>query len=158
MDKPAPGPKPDHMPTLTTHLWFNGNCRAAIEAYRRLLGAALEGALIESPRDGTVLNALLRIGETPLMLADAPPTSRERGPAGSVTASLWLYVTDCDALFERTVAAGWEALLLPADAFWGDRFGKVKDPFGHVWSLATWTWDLPPEEIARRRDRWLRSG
>jgi PhnB protein len=157
MERPAPAPKPVGMPSLSTHLWFNGNCRSAIEAYRGLLGASLEDEILEWPDDPRVLHALLRIGGTPLMLADALPGAWEHGPEGETSASLWLYVDDCDAVFDRTTAAGWKVMLPLADAFWGDRFGKVKDPYGHVWSLATWKWERDPEEIARRRDQWLRT-
>lgn len=157
MDKPAPAPKPEGMPTLTAHLWFRNNCRSAIAFYQEVFGARLEGEMVEAPDGKSVLHAVLRIGDTPLMVADAPPAAWERGPENGATATLWLYVGDCDAVFDRAVAAGCEAMLPPADAFWGDRFGKVKDRFGHVWAIATWKWALEPEEIARRKAEWLRN-
>ncbi len=157
MDKPAPAPKPEGMPSLMAHLWFKGNCRSAIELYRDVFDARLEGPMVDAPDGKAVLHAVLRIGDSPLMLADAPPRGWEGAPEAGTSTTLWLYVADCDAVFERAVAAGCEVMMPLADAFWGDRFGKVKDRFGHVWAIATWKWELDPEEIARRKAKWLRS-
>ena len=65
--------------------------------------------------------------------------------------SFWVYVKDCDFLFNRAVEAGCEVLMPMEDAFWGDRFGKVKDPFGHCWAIASFKWILTPEEIEERQ-------
>ena len=101
--------------------------------------------------DDTVLHSMLRIGDTNLMLADAFPGTWERGPDGASTAGLWIYVEDCDALFKRAVDAGCEVLMPMEDAFWGDRHGKVKDPFGHCWAIASHKWVYSPEEMAERQ-------
>ncbi len=68
-----------------------------------------------------------------------------------------MYVEDCDVIFNRAVEAGCEVLMPMADAFWGDRFGKVKDPFGHCWAIATHKWVLTPEEMQERQQEWLKS-
>ncbi len=89
------------------------------------------------------------------MMADAWPRSWEKGPESSATAGLWVYVKDCDALYERASMAGCEVLMSMMDAFWGDRMGKVKDPYGHCWAIATHKWDLTPEEMKQRQEKWL---
>lgn len=71
---------------------------------------------------------------------------------GGTTIGLHLYVTDVDAAFKRAVDAGCTAIMPPQNMFWGDRFGKVKDPFGHEWSLATHIEDVPPSEMGKRQE------
>jgi PhnB protein len=94
----------------------------------------------------------LQIGDSRLMLADAFPQSSTRPPKelGGTSASLFLYVEDVDAVVQQAVAAGATVTMEVADQFWGDRFGTVTDPFGHVWSIATHIEDVPPEEMAER--------
>ena len=75
---------------------------------------------------------------------------------GGSPASLWLYVDDCDALFNRAVAAGAAVMMPMGDMFWGDRFGAVVDPFGYRWSIATHKEDLLPEEIKQREAEWMK--
>jgi len=142
------------MPTLTPHLWFNGDCSKAIEFYQRAFGAELLAKPVPSPGGDGVLHAMLRIGSSPIMMADAWPGSWEHGPKGSATMGLWVYVKDCDALLERATNAGCEVLMPVMDAFWGDRMGKVKDPFGHCWAIATHKYDLTPEEIEAGKNQW----
>jgi len=66
-------------------------------------------------------------------------------------------VADCDAVFQRATKAGCEVLFPINDMFWGDRMGKVKDPFGHAWGIATHKWDYTPAEMQKGQDEWLRS-
>jgi len=87
-------------------------------------------------------------------MADAWPGNWEQGPATSASASMWVYVEDCDAVFNRAVEAGCEILEEMMDAFWGDRNGKVKDPFGHCWSIASHKWILTPEEMQKGQKEW----
>jgi PhnB protein len=75
------------------------------------------------------------------------------------SASLWLYVEDCDALYNRAVKAGAE--VLPGmgqmqDQFWGDRSGSIVDPYGYKWTIATHKEDLTPEEMKQRQDEWMK--
>jgi PhnB protein len=103
--------------------------------------------------DGTsVMHAELRIGDSFVMLSDEFPQMGSRSPEtlGGTTASIFLYVPDVDAAFERAVDAGAKALMPPTDMFWGDRFAKLVDPFGHEWAMATHKEDLSPEEIRKR--------
>jgi len=143
------------MHTLTVHLWFNGNASEAITFYERAFGAKLAAPPNTGP-EGEVLHAMLRIGDSHFMLADAMPGS-ERGPESFSTAGLWLYVEDCDGLYQRATENGCTVIYELMDAFWGDRMGKVRDPFGHCWAIATHKWDMSPEEIRQGQDAWLKS-
>ena len=86
------------------------------------------------------------------MLADPFPHSQTRPPKelGGTTASVFMYVEDVDAVVQKAVKAGATTTMEVADQFWGDRFGSIKDPFGHSWSIATHVEDVPPEEMADR--------
>jgi PhnB protein len=113
----------------------------AIEFYKRAFGAE-ERFRMPTP-DGKVAHAELQIGDSVVMLSEAiqePVTS----------ASMYLYVPNVDAVCQRAVAAGAEAAMPPTDMFWGDRFGRVVDPFGVRWGIATHKEDLSPQEIGRR--------
>ena len=148
-------PIPEGFRTLTAHLWQK-DCAAAIEFYRTAFGA--EEVLRKTGPDGrSVMHALLRIGDSLVMMADAWPGLHEKDPAtaGGSTVGLWIYTDDADALYERAVAAGAKPDMPLWDAFWGDRMGKVVDPFGHAWSIATHIEDLSDEEIDRRAAEWF---
>jgi len=148
MPEPARSPVPEGMSTVTPHLWFAGDCAKAIEFYEQALGATLDSDPIPAP-DGTgVWHAMLRIGDSNVMAADTTGEKAEAGPAGRTTVGFFLYVDDCDAWYERAVAAGCEVVDPIADMFWGDRVGKVRDPFGHVWAFATHKWVYSDEEMA----------
>ena len=101
---------------------------------------------------GSVMHAEIRIGDSPIMLNDEFPEHGARGPKtiGGTPVSIHLYVNDVDALFDRAVKAGAKVTMPIADMFWGDRFGKLEDPFGHQWSLATHKEDVTPEECMQR--------
>ena len=94
------------------------------------------------------------------MLNDAMMGSKGPKAIGGSPASLWLYVEDCDALFNRAVAAGAQTAGGPmgqiADQFWGDRCGTVTDPHGYSWTIATRKEDLTPEEIGQRQAEWMK--
>ena len=143
-----PTPKGYH--TATPYLVVRGAAQA-IEFYKRAFGAE-ELARMPAPDGRTVMHAELKIGDSIVMLADESPGMGCRSPEslGGSTASLHLYVKDVDAAFKRALAAGAQARMPVADMFWGDRYGKVADPFGHEWGLATHKEDLSPEEIGRR--------
>ena len=102
--------------------------------------------------DGKVAHAELQIGDSKLMLSDPFPQSSVRPPSerGGPTSSVFLYVEDVDATFEQAQSVGAEVVSPLEDMFWGDRFGTLSDPFGHVWSLATHKEDLSEEEMAER--------
>jgi uncharacterized glyoxalase superfamily protein PhnB len=151
----ASKPVPDGMRTLTTQLFYNGNCNEAIEFYQKAFNAALVGPVAFGPDGKSVMHAMIRIGDTNLMMSDAFPGSFGSGPDNRVNASLFMYVDDCDAVYKQAVAAGCEVIHEMMDAFWGDRMGNVKDPYGHYWGIASYKWVLTPEEIAKAQQEWM---
>jgi PhnB protein len=142
-------PIPEGYHTLTTYLAVD-DAAGAIDYYARAFGAK-ELARMDAP-GGKIGHAELQIGDSRLMLADAFPQSSTRPPKelGGTSASIFLYVDDVDAVVQLAVDAGATITTEVADMFWGDRFGTVTDPFGHVWSIATHVEDVPPEEMAER--------
>lgn len=139
-------PIPAGMPTLTPHLVCR-NAAAAIDFYVRAFGA-VELARLPAP-DGRLMHAMLRVGDSPLMLVDEFPEMGCHSPQGlgGSPITLHLYVSDVDAALARAVEAGARLTLPATDMFWGDRYGRVEDPFGHQWSIATHIRDLSPAEI-----------
>lgn len=127
---------------------------AAIEWYKKTFGADELSRAIGP--DGKVMHAEIRIGNSRVMLNDAMMGAKSPKAYGGSPTSLWLYVDDCDVLFNRAVAAGAEVSMPVADMFWGDRFGAVVDPFGHRWSLATRKEDLTPDEQDQRQREWMK--
>lgn len=142
-------PIPEGYHTLTTYLAVD-DAAGAIDYYTRVFGAKELGRM-DGP-GGKIGHAELELGDSRLMLADAFAQSSTRPPKelGGTTASIFLYVQDVDAVVQRAVDAGATIASEVADMFWGDRFGTVTDPFGHVWSIATHIEDVPPEEMAER--------
>ena len=122
----------------------------AIDFYKEAFGAE-ETIRMPGP-DGKVAHAELQIGDSKLMLSDPFPHSNVRPPSerGGATASIFMYVDDVDATFEQAQRAGATVVSELEDMFWGDRFGTLVDPFGHVWSMATHKEDLSEEEMAER--------
>ncbi len=135
------------MHTITPHLVCAG-AADAIEFYKNAFGAE-ELMRIPGP-DGKLGHAMLRIGDSALMLADEFPQWDSFGPRAlkGSPVTLHLAVADVDQAFERAIAAGARVRMPLADMFWGDRYGIVEDPFGHRWSMATHIRDVSPEEMA----------
>src|SRR4029077_14977814 len=106
--------------------------------------------------DGKIMHAVIKIGDSSLMLSDAFMGAKSAKDFGSTPMNLWIYVADCDARFNRAVAAGAQATMPVADQFWGDRFGAFTDPFGYRWSIATHKEDLTPEELEQRQSAWMK--
>lgn len=139
---------PEGYHTVTPVLTLD-DARKAIDWYKKALGA--EELFVSPGPDGKIMHAEIRIGSSKIMLHDE--VMGEKGPKGlgGSPIGLWLYVEDCDALFNRAVQAGGEMKMPVADQFWGDRFGALKDPFGYTWSIATHKEDLTREEIEVRQ-------
>jgi uncharacterized glyoxalase superfamily protein PhnB len=137
IDKPAVSPIPEGFHTLTPTLTVHAGAEA-IEFYIRAFGAT-EIDRATSPDGSKIMHATIQIGDSRLMLNDEFPEMNCKGPLamGGTPAGLFLYVEDADAVFDRAVAAGATVTMPLADMFWGDRFGTVTDPYGHVWSIAT---------------------
>jgi PhnB protein len=146
-------PVPQGYHTVTASLTLDEAARA-IEWYQRAFGA--EEITRNTGPDGKIMHAEIQIGDSRVMLNDAMMGGKSAQTYGGSAASLWLYVNDCDALFNRAVAAGAQALMPLGDQFWGDRFGAILDPFGYRWSIATHTEDLSVEEIQQREAAWLK--
>lgn len=149
----APKPVPEGMSTLTSQLFYNGNCKEAIEFYKKAFNATLIGN-IAFAQDGRVMHAMLRIGDTNLMMADYFSEKPDADPKQD-SASLFMYVDNCDAVYNKAVSAGCDVIHEMMDAFWGDRIGNIRDPFGHNWAIASYKWIYTPEEIAKGQEEWM---
>lgn len=146
MPKPAAKPIPDGMHSITPHLVCAG-AADAIEFYKKAFGAT-EMMRLPGP-GGRIMHACVRIGDSQLFLVDEFPDWGSVGPQSlqHSPVTLHLQVENADAAFEKAVAAGCTVTMPLADAFWGDRYGQLKDPFGHSWSIAHHIRDMSPEEI-----------
>src|SRR6201996_895510 len=136
-------PIPPGMHTITPHLVCQGAAEA-IEFYKKAFGAA-ELTRLAGP-DGKLMHAMLRIGDSKLMLVDEWPEMHVRGPQalGGSPVTIHLSVADADAAFRRATAAGASVRMPVTDMFWGARYGLVQDPSGHLWSIATQVRNLTP--------------
>ncbi len=145
--QPAVKAIPEGMHSLTPHLICAG-AADAIAFYVKAFNAVELGRM-PGP-DGKLMHAMLRIGDSPLMLVDEFPQWGSKSPAtlGGTPVSIHLYVENADAAFQQAVDAGASVRMPLADMFWGDRYGVVVDPFGHQWSIATHIKDMSPEEMA----------
>lgn len=101
---------------------------------------------------GMIMHAEIKIGDSVLMISDENPEQGAVAPSwlGGSPVHILIYVEDVDAGYQRAVDAGANGVMPPMDMFWGDRFGKFTDPYGHNWSIATHTEDVSPEEMAQR--------
>ncbi len=137
--------------TITPCLVIKGAAEA-IDFYKKAFGAEEISRMPMPGPDGQsrIGHAELRIGDSVLYLSDEFPEHGVTGPNGQSPVALHLYVNDADAAFQRAVEAGATVTMPLADMFWGDRFGKLADPFGHQWSIATHLEDLTDEQIKER--------
>jgi uncharacterized glyoxalase superfamily protein PhnB len=148
---------PDGFHTVTPQLTLD-NAAQAIDWYKKALGAEETGRA--TGPDGKIMHAELRIGSSKIMLNDAMMGGKGPKALGGSPMSLWLYVDDCDALFNRAVAAGGQVANGPMgqlqDQFWGDRSGTLTDPHGYSWTIATHKEDLTPQEIEQRQAEFMK--
>lgn len=146
MSKPAIDPNPSRMHSLTPHLVCAG-AADAIEFYKKAFDA-VEEARLPGP-NGKLAHAMVRIGDSPLMLVDEFPEMGGFSPKSlkGSPVTIHLMSEDVDAAVEKAVAAGARVRMPVADMFWGDRYGVLEDPFGHLWSIATHVRDVTSEEI-----------
>jgi PhnB protein len=144
-------PIPDGLHAITPHLVVKG-ASEAIEFYKQAFGAEEIYRMPFPGPNGQVKlgHAELQIGDSRLFLADEFPQQGANAPNGSSPVSIHLFVTDADAVFGRAVESGATVSMPLANMFWGDRFGKLVDPFGHHWSIATHLEDLTPEQMQER--------
>lgn len=140
-------PIPDGYSTITTSLIVK-NADNAIEFYKKAFEAK-ELYRFLGPDGKTIMHAELNIGNSHIMLAEEAPQMNCRSPQtlGGTGTRMYMYVDDADATFKKAVAAGATPTMQMTDMFWGDRFGSVQDPFGHIWGIATHKKDMSLEEI-----------
>jgi PhnB protein len=140
--------------SVTPYFTMNDAGRA-IDFYKSVFGAE-EHLRMPGP-GGKISHAEIKIGDSIVMLADEMPDMYSKSPktVGATTGGGMLYVEDCDAVFKRAVDAGATVMMPLTDMFWGDRYGQVKDPFGHLWSIATHKEDVSPEEMQKRQEAFF---
>lgn len=146
-----PNPVPEHLGTVTPRLVVDDGA-AAIAFYERAFGAT-EVAAPFLGRDGEIVHAEIRIGDSVVMITeDADPDAPARSPraAGTVTTVLATYWPDADAAWARALDAGAEVIYPIGDRFYGERGGRVRDPFGHQWMISSRIERVTPEEMASR--------
>ncbi len=139
-------PVPEGMHSVTPHLVCAG-AADAIEFYKKAFGA-VEVTRLPGPQ-GKLMHAMIRIGDSAVMLVDENPEWGMLGPKSlkGSPVTIHLYVEDADAFAARAVKAGARITMPIEDAFWGDRYGKLVDPFGHHWSVGTHVRDVSMEEM-----------
>jgi len=142
-------PVPEGHHTITPHLVVKGASQA-IEFYKQSFGAEEVRRLPGS--DGkSIIHAEVKIGDSLLFLVDEIPEMNCLGPgSGGSPVTIHLFVENVDSVFQAALAAGAKERMPLADMFWGDRYGRLVDPFGHEWSVATHKEDLTPEELSKR--------
>lgn len=148
-------PVPPQYGTATPHLIVSP-CGEALDFYAKAFGAKV---LMTMPGpEGRIMHAEMKIGDSIVMCADEmdmPGSPNRKTPknAGATTGGVMLYLKDVDSFFEKAVAAGATAVMPPADQFWGDRYGQIEDPYGHVWALATHVRDMTAKEMKREMEK-----
>jgi PhnB protein len=139
-------PIPEGYHTLTPYFTVR-DARRAIEFYKQAFGAEERGVM--NGPDGKVMHAELKIGDSIIMLADEFPEFGSLSPetVGGSSMGLHIYIDNVDQAFDRAVKAGAKVEAPVVDQFWGDRYGRLKDPFGHKWSIATHVKDMSADEM-----------
>ena len=157
MAKPASSPVPPGWSSVTPYLVVRGAAQA-MDFYQKAFGAEI-GPQMPGP-GGKLMHADMRINGMAIALCDEMPEMQgwvsPQALNGS-TCALHVYVADPDALYNRAVAAGAQPVWPMHDAFWGDRYGRVRDPFGHEWAIAAHKWDYTPEEMMQKAQEFFAS-
>ena len=148
-------PVPEGFRSVTPHITVK-DAGAAIDFYKKAFGAE-EIMRVPGPGGRGVMHAEIRIGDSVIMLNDEFPGPCAKAPTSlnGTTLAIHLYVSDADAAYKKAVDAGAAATMPLQDMFWGDRYGSVTDPFGHLWSIATHVEDVSPEECGKRADAFF---
>ena len=148
-------PIPDGYHSVTPYLIVNGAARA-IDFYKQAFGAT-ELLRMDGP-DGSVGHAEIKIGDSPVMLADEHPEMGFRSPRtlGGPGVSIMIYVENVDEVFPRAIAAGAREVRPVQNQFYGDRSGILEDPFGHIWTISTHVEDVSNDEVVRRSQELLK--
>jgi len=148
-------PIPERYHSVTPYLSIKGATRA-IDFYKQAFGAT-EIMRMNGP-NGTIAHAEIRIGNSPIMLADEFPNMACASPdtLQSTSVGMMIYVPNVDAVFANALKAGGTEVRPVVDQFYGDRSGTLKDPFGHVWTVSTHVEDVAPDEMAKRMEKWTK--
>ncbi|MEW6197494.1 MAG: VOC family protein [Planctomycetota bacterium] len=151
-------PIPQGFHTITPHLVVRHGVEA-ITFYKRAFGAE-ELTRMTGPDGESIMHAELRIGDSVLLVCDECPEMGARSPQsiGGTPVTLHLYVENVDRAYARAVEAGATAAMPPQDQFWGDRYARVTDPFGHHWSIATHIEDVTPQQCVERAAKLFGGG
>jgi uncharacterized glyoxalase superfamily protein PhnB len=147
-------PIPDNFHSLTPNLVCR-NAAQAIEFYKTVFGAT---ELVRMPGPGgKIMRAELQIGDSRFFVNDSMGKSIPTGPEPGASNPMYLhvYVEDADTIFNRAIEGGARVDMPLQDMFWGDRYGKLTDPFGQQWGIATHKEDVAPEEMKRRQDAFF---
>jgi PhnB protein len=141
-------PIPDGYHSVTPYLIVKGGAEA-IDYYKKAFGAV---ELFRMDHGGKIGHAEIKIGDSPIMLADEYPEMKYVSPKtlGGTPVSIMIYVEDVDTVYNQALAAGGTEVKALQDQFYGDRSGTLTDPFGHVWTVATHKEDVTEEEMAKR--------
>jgi PhnB protein len=147
---------PDGYHSVTPYLVIDGAAKA-IDFYKRAFGA-VEVMRMEDTR-GKIGHAEIKIGDSHIMLADEYPDMGYLAPTsiGGAAVSLMVYVDRVDDVFNQAIKSGAQEMQALKDQFYGDRSGTLKDPFGHMWTIATHVEDIPPEEMERRATQYFQA-
>ncbi len=132
------------------------NAAEAMAFYEKAFGAT-QCVHMPGPGGQGTMHAEMQLGDSVFMLTDENPEWEQKSPQtlGGSPVSLMLYVENSDELFGQATAAGCNVIFPVSDMFWGDRMGKVADPFGYQWMIATHVEDVPPEEMGKRQAAWF---
>jgi PhnB protein len=150
------GPVPGHLHTVTPRLVVSDGA-AAIDFYREAFGAEELGERFTDP-DGRIIHAEIRIGDSVVMINQAEEEGAHGAVGGLVTAIMATYWEDVDSVWDRAVAAGAEVIYPLEDQFYGERGGRLRDPFGQQWMLSQRIEVVSPEEMRRRAASFFGSG
>lgn len=142
-------PIPEGYHSVTPYLSIKGAAKA-IDYYKQAFGAT-ELFRMAGP-DGKIGHAEIKIGDSPIMLADEFPEMEFVSPQtlGGTPVGIMIYVDDVDKIYKQAISGGGKEVKPLQNQFYGDRSGTLKDPFGHVWTVATHVEDVAPEELERR--------
>ena len=147
-------PIPQNCNSINVYLIVK-DARKAIDFYAKAFGGTA-GCCMEAP-DGSVMHGEVVIGNSTLMLSQENPEwhMKSAETLGGSPVAMHIYVDDCDAAFKQAIDAGCTQVAPVEDMFWGDRYGKVQDPFGFQWGIATHIEDVSEEELAIRGQKWF---
>lgn len=147
-------PIPEGFHTTTPSIVVN-NSKEAIEFYKKAFDAR-EIYQMPTP-DGKTMHAMIQIGDSFVMMSDEFPQMGALSPTtvGGTSTTIHLYVEDADKIYAKAVESGATPAMPIMDAFWGDRYGSVIDPFGHSWAIATHKVDMSPEEMQKAAKEFI---